>query len=217
VLVEGYASPPSEALAIRELKKVLLRYACPAARIVVTSGAEEVPTEEEAAHPHRVQKNLTSCARFIARCDPDSQHTLKINMDSSSPTLLQFYEAAKKDDPVDKYMSLFKIIEYLSGVKKDSELDTIRSHLQKDWWIPDDVRVRLDELMKRSILPTKHRRFFDDPPSYLYQLRGIAHHMRPEYGLTPLDEDSIAELAEANVILQEIVKHTLERHPDTKA
>lgn len=199
-----------------ELMKVLLRNAPKQARIIEKIGmvpdSWRVITEhdgERAAVNGGISillqgKSLTLYGNL--RSEP-----LKINVDTDSPAVFCYYESMRKSHPVDGFRELFKTIDYFGGAR-ENEKDTgrILASLDKTWWIPDEALS-----MARNIVRDQK---LDRPrlTKYLIDLRGKCSHLRPDYGLTPMDLCGQARIVEMSIVLDMIARHTLEKNPETR-
>lgn len=202
-------------VARHELMKVLLRHAPRGARIadkigIVPKAWREIPERDGEKAGVEGGVPLMLLARSLARYGSLQSESLKINVDSDSPAIFCYYEAMRKSHPVDGFRELFKIIDYFGGAKgRKNDTERILASLDKSWWIPDEALGMARSLLENQGLErlglTKH----------LIDLRGKCSHMRPDYGLTPTDMFGQARLTEMSIVLDMIVRHTLEKNPET--
>lgn len=203
----------------RELMKVLLRHACPQARILrLTGGGPVVDWDEseqdtlEAGRKPQAGRSLLFKGRSVASYNPDAKRTLKIDLDSNSPAIYCYFESMKRDDPVDMYRELFRIVEYFSGVKPRGVRNRqhILEHLNKTLWIPSSARVVADNVQSLSCLSDSNL------TERLISVRDECSHLRPNYGLVPAEPGGVSRVNEVLGVVREIVKYTLENNSETK-
>ena len=221
VVVQGPRTAESEDVARKELVKVLLRHTFPFKTMIDINNLPRVMRwrDEQPLSSGKTKITsaivLTSGARIVRKFDTSSKDTLKINTDSDSVALFTFYEAMRKDNPLDRYRELFRVIEYFCVGTGEASAPAISAKLGTAWWIPQDSMLRLRQLMQT----TGSRQ--NDVAGYLWDMRSRADHLKharigsPKYGLTTVNREDMAEIYEGVSILTEIVRLTLEKHPDT--
>jgi hypothetical protein len=221
VVVPGPRTAESEDMARKELVKVLLRHTFPFKTMIDVNNLPSVMRwrdERELGDGRRKITSsivLTSGARFVRMFNINSKDTLKISTDSDSIAIFTFYEAMRKDNPLDRYRDLFRIIEYFCVGSGEASAPAIKAKLGTAWWIPQSSTTRLRQLMQTT--GSRH----NDVAGFLWDMRGRADHLKhsrigfPRYGLTTVSREDMTEIYEGVEILTDIVKCTLEKHPET--
>lgn len=218
VTVDGKFSFEGMLQARYELMKILLRNVPKGARIIDGIGLmpdtyEEIKDDKDQTNAKPI-KGITvkGSARCLIPYDKMRNEPLRIDTDSNSPAIFCYYDSMRKTHPVDGYRELFKVIEYFSGAKEGGKKDKQRilDHLDKTWWIPDDALDMARRFLREENLSSI------DLASRLVDLRGKCSHMRPDYGLTPTDLYGQARLTEMSIVLETVVRHSLERNPKTR-
>lgn len=221
VVVSGPRTAESEDVARKELVKVLLRHTFPFTTMIDINNLPRVMRwrdEQPVDGSHRKITStivLTSGARFVGKFDVNSKDTLKISTDSDSLAIFTFYEAMRKDNPLDRFRELFRVIEYFCVGSGEASAPAISSNLGVEWWIPQSCMVRLQKLMQTT--GSRQR----NVAGFLWDMRSRADHLKhsqigsPGYGLTSVSREDMAEMYEGVSILMDIVRHTLEKRTDT--
>lgn len=202
-----------------ELMKTILRHTVKGARVIdgvsvyMPESWKLIPTPDD--DPEIEMKRgvtVQLSGRKLASYDPSHNRTLKIDVNSNSPAIFCYYEAMRRTHPVDGYRELFKIVEYFSGTREHNDKDRKRilDHLGETWWIPNDALGLARNLQQDDSLTTKGL------AENLYGLRGECSHMRTDYGVIPIDNVKLSEIARMSQVLEMIVKYSLERNPETK-
>jgi hypothetical protein len=200
-----------------DLIKVILRHASVDAIVVnnlsVPDSFDQIPTDGE---PASLARHGITKIGSMSLMDPweyrlQVRKNLKIDVNSNSPAIFCYYEAMRKDDSIDKFVQLFKVIEFFSGItKKGKKLKVFMDHLDKTWWIPDDAMEIARGLLRKQSLSKSELAL------NLYGLRGKCSHLEPEYGLSPIDFAGISEISAMIVVLEMVARHSLERNPTTR-
>ena len=203
----------------QELAKVVLRHLGVKSLIVMVEGIlpQKMVTDKgkEVDFSQETQK-MSESLRRIMREDydhPRPHSRLCVNTDSASPAIMCFYDALRREYPVDKYREMFKVIEYFSFIKTNgkgtSNKKHILKHLDDTWWIGETALQWAGSLFHNAITSI-------DLAERLVDYRGKCSHMKPDYGLKPGDSECLSEIVNAIPILGEVVRYTLERHPETR-
>ena len=219
VTVDGKFSLEGVLRARCELMKVLLRNAPKGAKIIDRIGLmpdtyEEIAMGEEVTNAGKPMRGITvtGSARYLIPYGKMHDEPLRINVDSDSPAIFCYYYSMRRNNPVDGFREMFKIIEYFCGVREaqQSDKERIIAGLERTWWIPVEALDLARKFVKNENMTSTGL------ANHLIDLRGKCSHMRPDYGLTPTDLYGQARLTEMSIVLDIIVRHSMERNPETK-
>ena len=214
VSVSGHSLSGNQSVAWTELVKVLVVHFGPQASCSLHPlGWTEVREEGDDKNIKvGVGLTLSSRARFVSPIDP-SVKAIRAKVDGDMNTLLQYYKASRKEDPEDRYLQLFRVLEYMSGPKPSMRRLTkhVMMGLGGYWDISPSVLKRAMSTANWNVLSNKH-----DLARELCRIRGMCAHFYPKYGFLPFESRSRTTLLEALPIIEEIVKDSLEMNPLTK-
>jgi hypothetical protein len=213
-------------LAKQELAKVLLRCTCEHPRIIEIHGFLPREWKNESGKMIDLAKTegISSHAQksYLRDFNTGDDWCLRINVNSESPAILCYYEAMRRNFPIDKYRELFKVVEYFSGVRENGDrkkdFDRIYEHLgRENGW-------HIDQSAMRWAKQAFHNEHLDEEglARKLLDCRDECSHMRPDhgtrrgYGVRPNDHEKISRIANIIPVLDRIVRCSLEKHPETR-
>ncbi len=194
-----------------ELIKALLYALGKGSRIVDHRGCNEIPDSAEGSAAVGGYGTVRVVASLVVD-NAGHPQGLRINVNSPSPAIAAYYEASIHTNPVVAFREYFKIIEYFSGVTEQAERDKDRivGSVGRSWDIPVPV-VESQRHSGESDDKVKKRLAGE-----LYDLRGKASHLRPDYGLVPTNLAAVAEYSNHLPVIEAVARHSLETNPETR-
>jgi len=215
VTMDGEDSPGTQNSARLELVKVLaVHFGDQANCHWFPSGWHEIREEGDTKRLKvGAAIQISSNARFVAPYSPSSGKALKINIDGDENLILQFYDASRREHPQDKYLQMFRILEYMCGQRPSKR--KMKKHLQRnlgvEWHIPQSALQKAQSIRSLGRIKTAQDLF-----SELWDLRSRCAHLQPKYGFLSFDDAANSKVREILPIIVETVRHSLEVNPKTK-